>query len=234
MGKIIIRNLSNENLDEEQKELRDEFLDDLLSHIEDVNSYVRSKALQIWNELKVEGAVPLAFHIKILRLAVERLEDRTATVRKNSVTLLKSFLETNPFSSKLSLQELEVQFEKESTELEAIADKIKNQEQLHLEAKENFDREYKEKLYPVLQKLLENEEYGKQNDEDIDTENAVQRVLKHIHDSEFQEVCELIITLDAFNYEKRIAMDIDQQIQYFLYLLTSYFYTDYVSYLIII
>lgn len=101
IGNVIKRDLSHESLEKEQKELRDEFLEDLLNHLEDVSSYVRSKALQIWNEMKVEGAVPLAWHIKVLRMTVERLEDKTATVRKNAITLLKSFLETNPFAAKV-------------------------------------------------------------------------------------------------------------------------------------
>lgn len=101
MGRVIIRELTAETLEEEQKETRDEFLEDLLNHLNDVNSYVRSKVLQIWNEMKVEGAVPLAWHLKVIRMAVERLEDKTATVRKNAVTLLKSFLETNPFAAKV-------------------------------------------------------------------------------------------------------------------------------------
>lgn len=101
MGNIIKRDLTHESLEKEQKELRDYFLQDLLNHMEDVNSYVRSKVLHIWNEMKVEGAVPLAWHIRVLRKTVERLEDKTATVRKNSLTLLKSFLETNPFSAKV-------------------------------------------------------------------------------------------------------------------------------------
>lgn len=101
MGNIIKRDLTHESLEKEQKELRDYFLQDLLNHLEDVNSYVRSKVLYIWNDMKVEGAVPLAWHIRVLRKAVERLEDKTATVRKNALTLLKSFLETNPFSAKV-------------------------------------------------------------------------------------------------------------------------------------
>lgn len=101
MGNIIKRDLTHESLEKEQKELRDYFLQDLLNHLDDVNSYVRSKVLHIWNEMKVENAVPLAWHIRVLRKAVERLEDKTATVRKNALTLLKSFLETNPFSAKV-------------------------------------------------------------------------------------------------------------------------------------
>lgn len=101
LGNFVKRELSHEALEKEQKELRDFFLRDLWNHLDDVSSYVRSKVLHIWNDMKLEGAVPLAWHIQVLRKAVERLEDKTATVRKNALTLLRSFLETNPFAAKV-------------------------------------------------------------------------------------------------------------------------------------
>lgn len=102
MGNVIICELASETLNDEQKEIRDEFLEDLLNHLNDVSSYVRSKVLQIWDQMKKEDAVPLAWQLKVVRVAVERLEDKTASVRKASVQLLKSFLETNPFSAKVN------------------------------------------------------------------------------------------------------------------------------------
>lgn len=103
MGRVITEHLSAEGLNEDQKEFRDDLLRDLLNHLEDVNSYSRSKVLQIWNELKTQNAVPLKWHLEILGTVIQRLEDKTATVRKNAITLLKSFLETNPFASKVWL-----------------------------------------------------------------------------------------------------------------------------------
>lgn len=101
MGHVIIRELTSENLTEEQKEIRDEFLDDLLQHVDDVSGYVRSKVLQIWNEMQTEAAVPLTCQTKVVRAAVDRLEDKAALVRKNAVVLLRTFLETNPFAAKV-------------------------------------------------------------------------------------------------------------------------------------
>lgn len=101
MNIIIVNHLSGEDLNEEQRTLRDECLEDLWTHMNDANSYARSKVLQILNDLKHRDAVPLAWILRIVIRAVERLEDKTATVRKNAVTLLKSFLESNPFSAKV-------------------------------------------------------------------------------------------------------------------------------------
>lgn len=101
MNIVIVNHLSGEDLNDDQRTLRDECLEDLLNHMNDVSSYVRSKVLQIWNDLKNRDAVPLAWILRILTRAVERLDDKTATVRRNSITLLKSFLESNPFSAKV-------------------------------------------------------------------------------------------------------------------------------------
>lgn len=97
-----MNHLSGEDLNDDQRALRDECLEDLWNHMNDVNSYVRSKVLHIWNELKARDAVPLAWMLRIVTRAIERLEDKTASVRKNAITLLKSFLESNPFSAKVN------------------------------------------------------------------------------------------------------------------------------------
>lgn len=99
-----MNHLSGEDMNDEQRTLRDECMEDLWNHMNDVSSYVRSKVLHIWNDLKNRDGVPLAWILRILIRAIERLEDKTATVRKNAITLLKSFLESNPFSAKVNLK----------------------------------------------------------------------------------------------------------------------------------
>jgi len=54
LGEIVIRVLSKENLDNNQKVTRDHFLDKLEDHIHDVNAFVRSKTLQVWNNIVTE------------------------------------------------------------------------------------------------------------------------------------------------------------------------------------
>lgn len=102
MNIVIINHLSREALNDDQKTLRDECLEDLWNHMNDVSSYVRSKVLHIWNELKNRDAVPLSWILRVLTRAIERLEDKTATVRKNAITLLRSCLESNPFAAKVN------------------------------------------------------------------------------------------------------------------------------------
>lgn len=99
---IIVNHLTGDHLNDDQKELRDDCLEDLWNHMNDVSSYVRAKVLQIWNDLKNKNAVPLVWIIQVVARTIERLEDRTATVRRNAIILLRSFLESNPFASKVN------------------------------------------------------------------------------------------------------------------------------------
>lgn len=103
MGDVVTVELAAEDQSDELKDIRDDFLEDLLNHGMDVSAHVRSKVLQIWNHMKQHGSVPLAWQKKVLLLAVERLDDRATLVRKNALLLIKSFLETNPFASNVSL-----------------------------------------------------------------------------------------------------------------------------------
>lgn len=97
-----MNHLSSEDLNDDQKTLRDDCLEDLWNHMNDISGYVRSKVLQIWNDLKNRNAVPLKWILRIVTRTIERLQDKTTTVRKNAITLLRSFLESNPFSPKVS------------------------------------------------------------------------------------------------------------------------------------
>lgn len=106
MNTMIVNHLCGEDLNEEQRELREEYLEDLFNHMNDISSYVRSKVIQIWNDLKNKNAVPLTWIYRVVNRAVERLDDKTATVRKNAIILLRSYLESNPFSSKVKKQEM--------------------------------------------------------------------------------------------------------------------------------
>uniref|UniRef100_A0A8D8G7G7 Condensin complex subunit 1 n=1 Tax=Culex pipiens TaxID=7175 RepID=A0A8D8G7G7_CULPI len=76
----------------------------------DVSAHVRSKVLQIRHYVQGQNAVPLSWQHKVLEGAVERFEDKSLLVRKNSIALIKAFLEHNPFSAKLSLAELRRQY----------------------------------------------------------------------------------------------------------------------------
>lgn len=101
LGAVVQKALTGEDLTNEQKEQRDECLDILEEHILDCNAYVRSKVLQTWQRLCCEGSMPLARHGKLLACTALRLEDKSATVRKQALQLLRALLQSNPFAGKV-------------------------------------------------------------------------------------------------------------------------------------
>ncbi len=100
---IVITKLTSEDLSDELRETRDEFLEDLLNHMQDVSAHVRSKVLQLWGHMKTQNSVPLMWQHRVLTVAVERLEDKSNLVRKNAISLIKAFLDYNPFASRVIL-----------------------------------------------------------------------------------------------------------------------------------
>lgn len=144
MGDIIACELTSEDLSEELKETRDDFLYNLHLHIMDISAHVRSKVLQIWSHMKEENSVPLAWQHKVLQKAVERLEDKGSLVRKNSIILIKAFLERNPFAAKLSLAELTQQLEKAMEKLQELREQMIAQEKTNADANEELSAMEKE------------------------------------------------------------------------------------------
>lgn len=62
-----------------------------------------------------------------------------------------------------------------------------------------------------------------------DAEKRVQNIRNLLRDGNFEQACRTIITLDVCNKEVREKMPLQQQILFFIVLLNSYLYNDYVS-----
>jgi condensin complex subunit 1 len=139
MSDIIVNELTGENLTQEQKELRDEYLDHLKVHVHDVNAHVRQKALQIWCRLKENDSVPLAWLIDIIGLGAGRLEDKSSLVRKQAIHLVKLFLEQNPYAAKLPIEELELRYEEKRAELSELRKKMNEESEKQEGISEQFD-----------------------------------------------------------------------------------------------
>lgn len=157
MGDVVTVEMASEDLSEELKEARDEYLEDLLTHVMDVSAHVRSKVLQIFTHMKGENAVPLVWHQRIFQAAAERLEDRTNTVRKSSVLLIKAFLETNPFSSKLSQQELREKYQKENEKFLELREKMVEMSKKRLDIESGWE-ELVSTLKPIIEEVLSQSE----------------------------------------------------------------------------
>ena len=117
MGEIVAKVLSREDLDEAGKDDRDSFLDCLEDHMHDVHAHVRSHVLQIWGKLCKDKCIPLTRQHSVLELCVGRLQDKSSNVRKASVQLLTTLLESNPFAAKLQTMDLEMRLKEEEVKL---------------------------------------------------------------------------------------------------------------------
>lgn len=138
LGEIVIKVLTAEDLDENNKDLRENFLDVLEDHVHDVSSYVRSRVLEIWDNLCKERSIPVARQHKVLELAVGRLQDKTATVRKVAVKLLTDMLECNPYAAKFNNQELKEALDLEQSKLDAmVPEEVLNPTELWAGIEEN-------------------------------------------------------------------------------------------------
>ena len=79
-------------------QIKDRLLDYLFDHILDVNSYTRSKVLQLWSKLAESQAIPITRLNSVTSRIVDRLSDRSCFVRKNSVHYLTQTIKDNPFT----------------------------------------------------------------------------------------------------------------------------------------
>lgn len=100
----------------------------LMERSMDISSYVRSKVLTTLAKL---CDLPVKFpkqRLAITKVAVDSLEDKTATVRKNAVSVLVKLICTHPYGlihgGLLSLQEWEQRYQETCNELKSLEDVI--------------------------------------------------------------------------------------------------------------
>uniref|UniRef100_A0ABK0LB13 Condensin complex subunit 1 n=1 Tax=Rattus norvegicus TaxID=10116 RepID=A0ABK0LB13_RAT len=120
MAEMILQVLNGDQLEESARETRDQFLDILQAHGHDVNSFVRSRVLQLFTRIVQQKALPLTRFQAVVALAVGRLADKSVLVCKNAIQLLASFLANNPFSCKLSDTDLAGPLQKEIQKLQEM------------------------------------------------------------------------------------------------------------------
>lgn len=159
IGDTIANELANEDLSEEMKELRNEFLENLVTHFLDVSAHVRVKVLQIWIHLKEHNCIPLTFQSKVLMEGVNRLFDKTSTVRKASIQLIKAFLENNPFAPKLPLEEMIEKYKVECEKMEELQKVVEEEKQKAEEVEADW-MEVVPKLMPIVVELLSGGEFS--------------------------------------------------------------------------
>ncbi|XP_058115877.1 condensin complex subunit 1 [Anopheles ziemanni] len=224
MGEAIMSELTSEDLTDELKETRDEFLEDLLNHMMDVSAHVRSKVLQIWLQLKEHNAVPLAWIHKVLQVSVERLEDKALLVRKQAIGLIKAFLEHNPFSAKLSLAELRAQYEEEDKQLQELRTKLVEQD-TKMKAVEEEWEDIVVQMYPSVTELFAKEPEDIESATDDDVKQLSEQVVSLLKEEKYPELVRLVQRADFAlgNREERQEMTFEHQCMYYIMLLKNYF-----------
>lgn len=80
---------------------RDNILDILVERVHDVNPYTRATVLKVWSRLLESGSLPVKRVGGVAAIAVDRLFDKNAAVRRNAVVLMTTVIENNPFSGTL-------------------------------------------------------------------------------------------------------------------------------------
>ncbi|XP_055250180.1 condensin complex subunit 1 isoform X1 [Moschus berezovskii] len=120
MAEMVLQVLSGDQLEAESRDTRDQFLDTLQAHCHDVNSFVRSRVLQLFTRIVQQKSLPLTRFQAVVALAVGRLADKSVLVCKSAIQLLASFLANNPFSCKLSDTDLAGPLQKETKKLQEM------------------------------------------------------------------------------------------------------------------
>ena len=98
-GEVLSQALSDPEMDDDDRGLRDKLLDSLRQHIHDTSAFVRCKVLQVWLQLFEAKCVPLPRLKDLLVLICDRLIDKSSLVRKNTLQLLAALLKNNPFAA---------------------------------------------------------------------------------------------------------------------------------------
>ncbi|KAG1681236.1 Condensin complex subunit 1 [Nymphon striatum] len=180
MGEIVLKVLSNEKLDEKSRNLRNNFLDKLEDHIHDINAFVRCKTIQIWNKLCTEKVIPLPRQQKILSLLVGRLEDKSSSVRKNSIQAVTTFLQSNPFAAKLSLQELKESLDCEKKKLEELS-VVPSSEDFDIDGRpEETWTAIEPQIISLLEEILQEQSEAESQSSDLSEDSLLTEVLKQI------------------------------------------------------
>ncbi|KAH8386028.1 hypothetical protein KR200_008218 [Drosophila serrata] len=222
IGDTVISELTSEGLSQELKEVRNEFLEHLLSHICDVSAHVRSKVLSIWHHLKVQHAIPLNFIINVLSEAIGRLEDKSSLVRRAAMQLIKSALESNPYSSKLSIDELRAKHAKEVEAMEKLDEVLKEERQQQEQLNEEWGTLAPD-LLPFIEENL-TEFPDMQFDKEESDEALLQKIVPMMREKNYKEVIVLVRKVDYLAGNQTLSSQLkhDEHCVYVLALMKTY------------
>lgn len=83
--------------------VRDSIMNVLIERTHDKSYFTRAAILKTWASLLEANSVPVSHFSTICDIALDRLVDKTAMVRKNAIGLLTAILDNNPFGGMLDI-----------------------------------------------------------------------------------------------------------------------------------
>lgn len=83
--------------------VRDSVMNLLIERAHDKSYFTRAAILKTWASLLEANAVPVRHFSTVCDIALDRLVDKTAMVRKNAINLLTAILDNNPFGGMLDI-----------------------------------------------------------------------------------------------------------------------------------
>lgn len=150
--------LTDDGLTKQQSELRDSLFDILDERKHDINSFTRSKVLQIWCSIASTKKVPFPQLGRVARIGVDRLNDKSSHVRKYAIQLLYTLIQYNPLSSNLQIdlykQQLQDKANQFKYDMEVIDAQRRQSQSVKQEQLHDNDDQPQESQHTRQQQLL--------------------------------------------------------------------------------
>ncbi|XP_053935686.1 condensin complex subunit 1 isoform X2 [Cuculus canorus] len=185
MAEVLVQVLNGDQLEEAARGTRDQFLNMLQDHICDVNSFVRSRVLQLFTRIVQCKVLPLSQFQSVVSLAVGRLQDKAVVVVKYAIQLLAAFLSNNPFSCKLSCTDLAEPLKKEVQKLQEMRDRGRSRTASAVTPEEEWEAmlpEVRAAIQQLFQPLQEEEEEVLEIEETVEsTSEQITRLLRKLN-----------------------------------------------------
>eukprot|EP00761_Pharyngomonas_kirbyi_P009241 gb/GECH01009257.1/.p1 GENE.gb/GECH01009257.1/~~gb/GECH01009257.1/.p1 ORF type:complete len:1324 (+),score=347.64 gb/GECH01009257.1/:1-3972(+) len=99
ISRLLASPLITKNSSETTTKTRNSLLLILMERFHDVHAFTRSKVLQCWSFLCERRLIPLKAHPDVMDLAIGRIRDKSAIVRKSALQFLQVALSYNPFGA---------------------------------------------------------------------------------------------------------------------------------------
>ncbi|XP_061861785.1 condensin complex subunit 1 [Colius striatus] len=177
MAEVLLQVLNGDQLEEAARGTRDQFLNMLQAHVCDINSFVRSRVLQLFTRIVQRKVLPLAHFQSVVSLAVGRLKDKSVVVVKNAIQLLSAFLSNNPFSCKLNCTDLAEPLKKEVQKLQEMRDRSRSTAAPVITPEEEWEAMLPE-VKAAIQQLFQPPQEGEE--EVLEVKETVESTLEQI------------------------------------------------------